>query len=95
MLKEAVLHISQNRKMSPILTLFAILERCVVKTYFMNALLVESEFCEEGKHYFLGCNESGKKLLKKNCSVYEHYQFCILTQAELRYRKKAHVSYGS
>lgn len=70
--------------MSPILTLFAIIERYVMKTYFMKALLIGNEFCKVGKHYSLGCNGPGKKFLKKNCSVNEQYQFCILTEAELR-----------
>lgn len=61
----------------------------------MKVLFGDNEFCKEGKHDSLGCNESGKELLRKNCSVYEQYQFCILTEVELRSRKKAHMSFGS
>lgn len=68
---ETVLHISQNRKMSPILILFAILEIYVMKSYFMKALFADNEFCKEGKHDSLRFDESNKELLIKNCSVYE------------------------
>lgn len=62
----------------------------VVKTYFMKALIENNGFCKEGKHDSLGCDDSGKELLKKkNCSLYERYQFCILNEAELGCRKKA------
>lgn len=57
--------------MSPILTLFAILERYVMKTYFMKALFADNEFCKEGKHDSLRCDDSGEGHLKKNCSVDE------------------------
>lgn len=66
-----------------------------MKTYFLKALFADNEFCKEGKHDSLGCDESGKKLLKRNCSVYEQYQFCILTEGEPGFRKKAHMSFGS
>lgn len=58
-------------------------------------LFLQIELCKEGKHDSLGCNESGKELIKMNCSVYEQNQFCILTEVELRSRKKAHMSFGS
>lgn len=68
---ETVLHISQNRKMSPILTLFAILEIYVMETYFMKALFADNEFCKEEKHDSLRFDESSKELLIKNRSIYE------------------------
>lgn len=66
-----------------------------MKTYFVKALFADNGFCEEGKHNSLGCDESGKELLKKNYSVCEQYPLCILTEVELRYRKKAHMPFGS
>lgn len=66
-----------------------------MKTYFMKALFAGNEFCKEGKHDSLGCDESGKKLHKNNCSVYEQYQFYILTEGEPGFRKNAHMSFGS
>lgn len=57
----------------------------------MKALTENNGFCKEGKHDSLGCDESGKELLKQNCSLYEQYHFCILNEVELSCRKKPHV----
>jgi len=59
-----------------------------MKIYFMKTLIENNEFCEEGRHDSLGCDESGKELLKKNCSLYEQCHFCVLNEAELSCRKK-------
>lgn len=57
--------------------------RDVVKTSFMKTFIENNGFCKEGKHDSLGCDESGKELLKKNCSLYEQYHLCMPNEAEL------------
>lgn len=58
--RDCSVYLTKQKKHSPILTL--ILEKYVMKNYFMKALFADNEFCKEGKHYSLGCDESGKEL---------------------------------